>query len=285
VLRLSFSVWRPNRKGDLLIKVWQTGELTDKARILTYLETDRLYAAYAIGDLEPHLFAQSTWVGAEKAGRLQALALHFCGLKLPVLFLMGDTDGLRAILDSTLHLEQAYITCRKEHLAMIRDFYAWDRVIPMWRMVLEPERFQGTKGDCIRLTPAHSDQLAELYALGGGIGFSATQVQYGVFFGIFVERKLVAVAGTHLISATYGIAAVGNVFTHPNHRKRGYGTATTSAVVTELLQSGIHDIILNVSQDNAGAIRLYERLGFKRYCPFLEGQACMRSIAESHRET
>lgn len=268
-----------------MIKAWKTSELTNKARILTYLETDRLYAAYAIGDLEPHLFAQSTWGGAEEAGRLQALALYFRGLKLPALFLMGDPNGLRAILENTLCPEQAYLTCRTEHLAMTHDFYAWDETIPMWRMVLEPVSFQPTKDDCVRLTPAHSNQLTELYALGGGIGFSATQVQYGVFFGIFVERKLVAVAGTHLISATYGIAAVGNVFTHPKYRKRGYGTATTNAVVTELLQSSIHDIILNVSQDNAGVIRIYERLGFKCYCPFLEGRACVRSVTDQHMET
>jgi predicted GNAT family acetyltransferase len=47
----------------------------------------------------------------------------------------------------------------------------------------------------------------------------------------------------------------------------------TSAVVAELLQLGIRDVILNVNQDNATAIRIYERLGFERYCPFLEGPA------------
>ena len=259
-----------------MIKAWKTSELNNKARILTYLETDRIYAAYAIGDLEPLFFAQSTWVGAEEAGRLQALALHFRGLKLPALFLMGDPNGLRAILENTICPEQAYLTCRTEHLAMTHDFYAWDETIPMWRMVLEPVNFQPTKGDCVRLTPAHSNQLTELYTLGGGIGFSTTQVQYGFFFGIFVERKLVAVAGTHLISANYGVAAVGNVFTHPDFRGQGYGTATSNAVVSELLEIGIPDIILNVGQDNSSAIRIYEQLGFKCYCPFLEGRACAR---------
>jgi predicted GNAT family acetyltransferase len=85
--------------------------------------------------------------------------------------------------------------------------------------------------------------------------------------------QLVAVAGTHLVSPTYNVAAVGNVFTHPNYRGRGFGTATTSAVVDELLESGIRDIVLNVSRGNAIAVRLYERLGFERYCPFLEGPA------------
>jgi len=83
----------------------------------------------------------------------------------------------------------------------------------------------------------------------------------------------VAAAGTHLVSPTYGVAAVGNIFTHPDHRGRGYGTATTSGVVTALLQDSIRDVILNVSQGNTTATRIYERLGFQRYCPYFEGPA------------
>lgn len=272
-----------NRIEVHLTKVWNTHELTDKAIILKYLEKDRLYAAYAIGDLEPQFFAQSTWIGAEEAGRLQALALNFRGLKLPAMFLMGDPNGLRAILENALCPAQAYLTCRAEHLAMTHDFYAWDETIPMWRMVLEPASFQPRNGDCVRLTPAHSSQLTELYSLGGGIGFSATQIQYGVFFGIFVERKLIAVAGTHLISANYGVAAIGNVFTHPDFRGQGYGTLTSNAVVSELLGIGIPDIILNVAQDNASAVHIYERLGFKNYCPFFEGPARVFGINDQHQ--
>ena len=54
---------------------WQTRQLNRKPEILALLESDRLYAAYAIGDLEPGLFEQCAWAGAEREGRLQALAL------------------------------------------------------------------------------------------------------------------------------------------------------------------------------------------------------------------
>jgi RimJ/RimL family protein N-acetyltransferase len=262
--------------------MWKTSRLTDKSQILAYLETDRLYAAYAIGDLEPGMFVQSTWAGAEEASRLQALALLFCGLKLPALFLMGDADGLRAILEDVLCPEWVYFTCRTAHLPMTRDFYVWDEMIPMWRMVLQPAHFRPVKGDCVRLVPAYSNQLTELYALGGSNAFGPAQMQYGVFYGVLADDQLVAAAGTHLVSSTYGVAAVGNVFTRPDYRGRGYGTATTSAVVAELLQHGIRDIVLNVSQENAGAIRIYERLGFERYCPFLEGAACARRTTNQH---
>lgn len=258
--------------------MWKTGKLTDKSEILAYLETDRLYAAYAIGDLEPGMFEQTTWAKAEEAGQLQTVVMLFRGLNPPALFLMGGTDGLRAILEEVLFPQRVYLTCRPEQLPITHDFYLWEETIPMWRMVLQPSSFRPVKGDCVRLESVHSNQLAELYTLYRISAFSLAQLQQGVFYGILVRGQVVAAAGTHLISPTYGVAAVGNILTHPDYRERGYGTAATSAVVAELLQRGIRDIVLNVGQDNTGAIRIYEQLGFERYCPFFEGPASARNI-------
>ena len=43
---------------------WEASQTRERSRILPYLETDRRYAAYAIGDLEPRLFAQCTWAAS-----------------------------------------------------------------------------------------------------------------------------------------------------------------------------------------------------------------------------
>ncbi|MBC7262545.1 MAG: GNAT family N-acetyltransferase, partial [Chloroflexi bacterium] len=224
--------------------MWITRELTDKSEILAYLETDRPYAAYAIGDLETGLFEQCTWAGAERDGRLQALALYFRGLRLPAFVLMGEPEGLQAIFRELLYPQHSYLTCCAEHLAMLARFYAWEEQIPMWRMALEPLDFRPVTGNCVRLGPRHADQLTALYAHGGGDAFMPSQLERGVFYGIFAEDKLVAAAGTHLVSPTYHVAAVGNVFTHPDYRGRGFGTVTTSAVIAELLQQDIADIVL-----------------------------------------
>jgi RimJ/RimL family protein N-acetyltransferase len=247
-------------------------ELVDAAQILAYLETDRLYAAYAVGDLEPDLFVHCEWFGAQQDGRLQALALHYGGLGFPIVFVMGDAGGLRDIFEDALYIEQAYFTCRQEHLGVMQDFYNWEP-ISMWRMVLRPERFRPVTGDCVSLTRDYAEQMAALYAHGEGNAFDPAQVPGGAFHGVLEDGRLVAAVGTHLISPTYGVAAVGNVFTHPDLRGRGCATAATSAVVTELQGRGICDIVLNVNQRNAAAIRIYERLGFERYCPFFEGSA------------
>jgi len=252
--------------------MWETAKLVDKSRILSYLETDRLYAAYAVGDLEPTLFAHCRWFGAPRDGRLQALALHYGGLSFPIVFLMGAVGGLRAILKDALHIEKAYFTCCQEHLGVMQDLYRWEPV-PMGRMVLQRESFQPVAGECVPLTGDHTEQLTALYACGGENAFDPRQVPGGAFHGVFERGHLVAAAGTHLISPTYGLAAVGNVFTHPNFRGRGCATTATSAVVAELLSRGIRDIVLNVNRKNETAIRIYERLGFELYSPFYEGTA------------
>ena len=260
--------------------MWSTSKPSDKSRILAFLENDRLYAGYSVADLEPGMFEQCAWAGAEAGGRLRAMAVLFRGLSPPALLMIGEDDGLRAILGGELYPRRAYLTCRPEHLSMSREFYRWDETLSMWRMVLRPGRFPGAESNCIRLVPHQAGQITELYTLGGGVAFSPEQIERGVFYGVVEHDRLIAVAGTHVISPSYGVAAVGNVFTHPAHRGRGFGTFTTSSVVCELLELGIRDIILNVSQDNEGAIRIYERLGFERYCPFVEGPALARKNSE-----
>jgi ribosomal protein S18 acetylase RimI-like enzyme len=246
--------------------------LTAKTEILAYLETDRLYAGYAIGDLEPGMWEQSTWVVAKKDEQNKALALHFSGLSLPAFFLMGSTAGIEAILANESLPTPVYLTCRKADLAMTRQFYDWQEITPMWRMVLGDDRpTPGTQ--CMLLGPEHGEGLTALYGEGNAAAFSVAQLESGVFYGILDGDRVVAAAGTHLVSETYGVGAIGNVYTDPAYRRRGFGSATVAAVVDELTQRGIRDIILNVSQSNYAAIRVYERLGFDRYCPFLEGPA------------
>ena len=102
------------------------------------------------------------------------------------------------------------------------------------------------------------------------MAFSPTQLATGVYFGVVEYGQVVAAAGTHLISPTYGLAAVGNVYTQDSRRGRGYGTATTSAVLAQLFERGIRHVFLNVAQANTIAIGIYERLGFTKSCAFLE---------------
>jgi ribosomal protein S18 acetylase RimI-like enzyme len=247
---------------------FQIKKLTDKGKILRFLERDRVYAAYAIGDLEPCLFPLCRWFGVEEDGELRSLALLFGGLEPDALLTFGASEGLALILGSALKPERAYFSCRREHLPVVEAFYALDGPAMMVRMVLTD--FHPVPGPVLRLDLSHLRALEGLYRFGGGDAFRPYQLAQGVFYGVEVRGRLVAVAGTHLISPAYGVAAVGNVFTHPAYRRRGYAIACTSAVVEEILAEGIGTIVLNVDERNVQAMRIYRKLGFREHCRFVE---------------
>ncbi len=101
-------------------------------------------------------------------------------------------------------------------------------------------------------------------------------VEEGTFFGARREGRLVAAAGTHLTSVEESVAAVGNVYTHRDWRRRGLARVTTGAVVEDLLLRGIRTIALNVYLGNTAAMRVYGRLGFVPHCEYYEGMAVRR---------
>jgi ribosomal protein S18 acetylase RimI-like enzyme len=253
--------------------MWKASLTADRSRIQDYLETDRRYAAFAIGDLEPRLFAQSTFAVAEVDGRIGALAQHFRGIAPTPLQLMGENGGLKAILSDVLRPAQPYVVGRPEHVPVVEEFYEWDGGAQMLRMGLRGEEFRGASTDCVRLTADDLASLTDLYTQGDVNSFHPERLEHNVFYGVFEDEQLVAAAGTHLVSPTYGVAAVASVYTRPECRGRGYGTATTSAVVFDLVRRGIQDVVLTVGHDNEGAIRVYERLGFERHCPIVGGRA------------
>jgi len=245
-------------------------KVEDKRDIYRFLKQDRLYAAYAVGDLEPALFRQCEWYAAFRDGRMTTLCLHFKGLRPHSIFIMGAAKDLPRILDRALKpAKRAFFASKADHLSALAKFYSLQKVEEMFRMVLAPDDFIPVDGLVVRLGEGHLHQLQELYRWGGDVAFASYQVEQGVFYGVEKDHKLVATAGTHLVSRTYSLGIVGNVFTHPDYRRQGYATICTSAVVEELLSQSL-DVVLNVEQDNEPAIKTYHRLGFHVYCPFVE---------------
>jgi len=77
------------------------------------------------------------------------------------------------------------------------------------------------------------------------------------------------VAGIHVYSPKYKVAALGNICTHPDFRGKGWGRAVTAKLCKSLLQE-IEYIGLNVKANNKTAISLYEKLGFEIVSSYFE---------------
>jgi ribosomal-protein-alanine N-acetyltransferase len=153
----------------------------------------------------------------------------------------------------------------------------------MWRMLLTQDLPAAPPVVPVeRLSADDLQDLQELYRDGEPSGeapdfFLPSMLAEGVYFAAREAGRLVAAAGTHLAAPSEDLATIGNVYTRRDRRGRGLAGAVTGAVVAELRRSGIGSIALNVRQSNAAALALYHRLGFRRYCPFYEGVARLRT--------
>jgi predicted GNAT family acetyltransferase len=86
----------------------------------------------------------------------------------------------------------------------------------------------------------------------------------GDFIGVKQAGKLIAMAGERL--RPEGYTEVSGVCTHPDHRGKGYAGGLMRIVASRIVARG-EVPFLHSYADNAGAIALYETLGFRLRSP------------------
>ncbi|CAN5815164.1 hypothetical protein BH23CHL8_BH23CHL8_03000 [soil metagenome] len=241
----------------------------DRELLHAFLSQDRIYAGYAIADMDDREFGRTRWGVAFEGSQTVAVCLEYRGLTPQPLFVMGAPEGIRAVLSEVLRTRTAYLAALPEHLPAVSGLYRVDPGPPMLRMWVDRASFRPIIGEAVRLDAADTRHLNRLYELGLTAWLPADSVANGVYYGIRRSGRLVAAAGTHVISRTYGMAAVGNVFTQRDMRGRGFAKIVTSAVTAELLES-VTEVVLNVRADNATALAAYRALGYRDHVGFEE---------------
>ena len=242
---------------------------TDRRLLAAFLEQDRLYAAYALCDLEEREFGRTRWGAAYDGDDLIAVGLEYTGPTPQPLFVMGRTDGIEAVLRDVIRPRAAYIAARSTMLPAIEAHYRVDPGPQMVRMWVDRARFRPYPAQVQRLLPVEIGELNRLYQLGFASWLPSSAIADGVYYGMRVNGQLVAAAGTHVISPSARLAVVGNVLTHVDHRGRGFATAVTGAITAELLRTS-DQVVLNVRADNPPAINAYRRLGYAEHARFEE---------------
>lgn len=244
-------------------------QTTERDLLCAFLGQDRLYAAYALCDLEDREFARTRWAAAYDGDALVAVGLEYTGPTPQPVFVMGSTDGIAAVLRDVIRPRAAYIAARQEMLPAIETQYRVDPGPQMVRMWVDRARFKPYPATVQRLLPVEIGELNRLYQLGFASWLPSTAIADGVYFGMRVNGRLVAAAGTHVVSPTARLAVVGNVLTHMDYRGRGFATAVTGAVTAELLRT-CDQVVLNVRADNPPAINAYRHLGYSEHARFEE---------------
>jgi ribosomal protein S18 acetylase RimI-like enzyme len=114
--------------------------------------------------------------------------------------------------------------------------------------------------EAIVLQPEDAAEMLDLVARTRPGPFLARTIELGTYLGIRRDGELIAMAGERIRAP--GWTEISAVCTDERFRGQGLGTRLVHAVTAVITGRG-EAPFLHASADNAGAIRLYEALGFR----------------------
>ncbi|MDG4781470.1 GNAT family N-acetyltransferase [Micromonospora sp. WMMD961] len=243
----------------------------DRAVLAELLGRDPVLHAYQLGDLDDFFWPYTSWF---RRGEQVVLLYH--GVDPPTVLAFAapaDTAAMAALLAELAPVLPArlYAHLSPGLVDALSGSFRFEPGGRHHRMALtDPARLAAVAPAGVVLGAADLPQVGELYERSyPGNWFDARMLDTGQYLGVRDGGELIAVAGVHVFSPAYRVAALGNVTTHPRWRGRGLGAAVVAGLCARLRASVTH-VTLNVKADNAAAVRLYERVGFTRVADYDE---------------
>ena len=170
----------------------------------------------------------------------------------------GYTDGFKELYD-LLPPKRYILFATPEHIDTPE---LWRLVIKVEGVQMIHERVQPSREfsfELVALTTEHVPEMVALAELTKPGPFGMRTIEFGHYYGVFENKKLVAMTGQRMHFGNY--TEISAVCTHPDALGKGYGYALVQHQL-ELIYQQKRQPILHVRADNDRAVQLYERLGF-----------------------
>jgi ribosomal protein S18 acetylase RimI-like enzyme len=245
----------------------EISQIEDKELLTQYFRRDINLHFYSLGDLGDFYWPNTIYYGIKTRRGVDQVVLLYQG-KDPPTFLALFQPGV---------FDQSYL---KQLIPLIPDdvyghlspglekaFSKWFSIInhgPHFKMGLNGfSQMREVNIEKTELLMAfHMDEIQTLYQQSyPNNAFDPKMLQTGLYYGYRHGGHLVSIAGVHVFSPSYRVAALGNIATHPDYRNQGLARTVTARLCLEL-KDKVDFIGLNVKVDNAAAVHLYQSLGF-----------------------
>jgi ribosomal protein S18 acetylase RimI-like enzyme len=241
--------------------------LHDKTQIYSYLKKQPELHAYCIGDLDDFFWPKTIWYALVQGDAIESLALVYTGMEKATLlaFYQNDADKTKELLlRIKAYLPQKFYA----HLSPgLVEVFGKENVIKYYgldyKMALKSVAKDVDEQNIRRLSVNDLEKLQNLYAQAyPNNWFDKRMLETGKYFGYFFDEKIVGVAGIHVYSKQYKVAALGNIAVSNNYRGMKIANKLTSKLCFDLSKD-VDYIGLNVKSDNVQAIKCYQNIGFE----------------------
>lgn len=259
-------------------------DLDDRERLASAFRRSASSHVYELGDLDDFDWPHTVWFGWETDGRLEEIALLYTQPRIPVLIAIAEppATAMEELLTAiTWSLPSVlYAHASPGLLETLAERYSIDDPAPHLKLALT--RTDLLAQHAITTEILTRDDLAEISAFYDraypGTWFVPRMLATGRYVGVRRDGGLACVAGVHVYSPAWRVAALGNVATLPGFRGQGLARGACASLCQLLLDDGIETIGLNVRADNASAIASYTRLGFEPVAEYVEASLAARLV-------
>lgn len=249
-----------------------TNKITDKEILETFFRKNTALNIYAIGDLDEFFFEYTDFYALISDEEICQVVFVYRGSELAVLQGICADDEREELKELVSEIIPALPEKFYSHLTpgieeVFKEKYSMKSYGKYFKMSLLKKNFNYIPADeteiIKRITPDKFESLNEFYDRAyPGNWKDERMYETGKYFGYFNGEKIIGVAGIHVYSSLFRVAALGNITTDPDYRGQSVCKKVTSVLCRDLFETT--DIIgLNVQKDNASAISCYKSLGFE----------------------
>jgi RimJ/RimL family protein N-acetyltransferase len=239
---------------------------SNRQRIIDSLRSDVIRHVFAFYDLQ-HEPEHTAMYAAVENGNLEGYILIYKALEFPSVILECERDLAKRLIEYAresrfiMHASPDLLTTIKSQFPNARHF------VENWMLIKKVEA-TFFRSRLVRRLCAKEDasRLAVLLESRedrprGTVERYMDLIGQTPVYGVFVDDELVSYAGSFIQLPQ--VWMIGGVYTHPNCRNKGYATLATSAVTEEALKNS-ETAALFVRSDNHPAMRVYEKIGYKK---------------------